>query len=197
LNAFARVKDIWARFSGRGTYPHQLAGVLLFPLRRVIFSPRQLLDQLHLTPTSRVLEVGPGPGFFSVEVARAVPGGRLELVDIQLEMLKKARRRLHRSGSRGVGFTQADAAALPFRPQQFDAAFLVAVLGEIPDPGACVASIAALLREGGRLVFVELPGDPDAMSEAELRALSTGNRLRFVASERVARATVTTFVRSS
>ena len=143
-----------------------------------------------------MLEVGPGPGFFSLDVARAVPRGRLELVDIQHEMLEKARRRLQRAGIRRVGFTQANAAALPFRPDLFDTAFLVSVLGEIPDSPACVASIARLLRGGGRLVFVELPGDPDAMSEAELRELSTGTALRFVASERVARATVTTFIRS-
>ncbi len=196
VNAFEQLKDIWSRFSGRGTYPHQLSGVLLVPLRRLIFSPRQLVAQLHLTPTSRVLEVGPGPGFFSLDVARAVPRGRLELVDIQHEMLEKARRRLQRAGIRRVGFTQANAAALPFRPDLFDAAFLVAVLGEIPNPQACVACIADLLRDGGRLVFVELPGDPDAMNQAELRGLSSGTALRFVASERVGRATVTTFMRS-
>jgi ubiquinone/menaquinone biosynthesis C-methylase UbiE len=196
VNAFEQLKDIWSRFSGRGTYPHQLSGVLLVPLRRLIFSPRQLVAQLHLTPTSRVLEVGPGPGFFSLDVARAVPRGRLELVDVQHEMLKKARRRLQRAGIGRVGFTQANAAALPFRPDLFDAAFLVAVLGEIPNPQACVACIAELLRDGGRLVFVELPGDPDAMNQAELRGLSSGTALRFVASERVGRATVTTFMRS-
>jgi CAAX protease family protein len=196
VNAFEQLKDIWSRFSGRGTYPHQLSGVLLVPLRRLIFSPRQLVAQLHLTPTSRVLEVGPGPGFFSLDVARAVPRGRLELVDIQHEMLEKARRRLQRAGIRRVGFTQANAAALPFRPDLFDAAFLVAVLGEIPNPQACVACIADLLRDGGRLVFVELPGDPDAMNQAELRGLSSATALRFVASERVGRATVTTFMRS-
>ncbi len=35
--------------------------------------------------------MGPGPGFFSIDVARAIPEGRLELVDIQIEMLQKAR----------------------------------------------------------------------------------------------------------
>ena len=194
--AFGRWRDIWSRFSGRGTYPHELSGVLLFPLRRVIFSPGQLLAQLHLTNTSRVLEVGPGPGFFSLDVARAVPDGRLELVDIQHEMLEKARRRLRRAGIRCAGFTRASAVALPFRPNQFDAAFLVAVLGEVPDPKACVASLAGLLRPGGRLVVVELPGDPDAMSEDELRGLASGTSLRFVESLRVARATVTAFMRS-
>src|SRR5262245_24054322 len=129
----AKWKDVWSRFSGRGTYPHQLAVLLLFPLRRIILSPEQLVRHLHLTRTSRVLEVGPGPGFFSIDVARALPEGRLELVDIQLEMLQKARGRLRRAGVRNAGCTRANAVTLPFRSGAFDAAFLVAVLGEVPD----------------------------------------------------------------
>jgi SAM-dependent methyltransferase len=111
----ARWKDVWRRFSGRGTYPHELAGMLLFPLRRIVLSPERLVARLHLTRTSRVLEIGPGPGFFSIDVARAVPQGRLELMDIQAEMLQKARRRLRRAGVANAGYTQANAVKLPFR----------------------------------------------------------------------------------
>ena len=61
----AKWKDVWRRFTGRGTYPHELAVMLLFPLRRIVLSPERLVRHLHLTRSSRVLEVGPGPGFFS------------------------------------------------------------------------------------------------------------------------------------
>ena len=46
--------------------------------------------------------------------------GRLELVDIQLEMLLKARSRLRRAGVRNTGYTQATAVTLPFRSGAFD-----------------------------------------------------------------------------
>ena len=78
----------------------------LFPLRRIVLSPKTLIGHLHLTRTSRVLEVGPGPGLFSIDVARAIPEGRLELVDIQIEMLRKARGRLRRAG--GCSVTDAE-----------------------------------------------------------------------------------------
>ena len=184
----AKWKDVWSRFSGRGTYPHQLAGVLLFPLRRMILSPERLVRHLRLTRASRVLEIGPGPGFFSIDVARAVPEGRLELVDIQREMLPKARRRLRRAGVRNAGYTQATAVTLPFRAGAFDVAFLVAVLGEVPDPKACLAAIADVLRPGGLLAVAELPGDPDAVTEEQLRTLSQGTGLELVDAERVSRA---------
>jgi ubiquinone/menaquinone biosynthesis C-methylase UbiE len=189
----AKWKDIWSRFSGQGTYPHELAVMLLFPLRRIVFSPEKLVRHLHLSRTSRVLEVGPGPGFFSIDVARAIPEGRLDLVDIQLEMLQKARRRLRRAGVRNTGYTQANAVTLPFRSGAFDVAFVVAVLGEVPDPKACLASIADVLRPGGLLSVAELPGDPDAVTEERLRTLTEGTGLEFVDSLRVSRAFLASF----
>jgi uncharacterized protein len=187
-----RWRDVWRRFSGEGTYPHELSPFLLFPLRRLVLSPEQLVEQLQLTPSSRVLEVGPGPGYFSRTVARAVPSGRLVLLDIQREMLAKARHRLSGAGLRAL-CVQAGAAALPFAAASFDVAFLVAVLGEVSTPGACVADVARVLRPGGLLVIAELPGDPDALTEPRLRGLSEGTGLAFVASRRVSRALVTTF----
>jgi ubiquinone/menaquinone biosynthesis C-methylase UbiE len=99
----AKWRDVWRRFSGRGVYPHELAPILLLPLRRFVLSPEKLIASLHLTPSSRVLEIGPGPGFFSVGVAKAIPDGRLDLVDIQREMLQKARRRVGKAGVSNAG----------------------------------------------------------------------------------------------
>src|SRR2546425_3045146 len=181
----AKWKDLWRRFSGRGTYPHQLAIMLLFPLRRIVLSPDRLVRHLHLTRASRVLEVGPGPGFFSIDVARAIPQGRLELVDLQLEMLQKARRRLRRAGVQNAGCTQANAVKLPFRSGAFDVAFLIAVLGEVSDPKACLSAIADALRPGGLLSVAELPGDPDALTEQQLRALTQDTDLKFLESVRI------------
>src|SRR4030095_1933790 len=116
----AKWRDVWRRFSGQGAYPHELAAILLIPLRRIVLSPEKLIPHLHLVRTSRILEVGPGPGFFSVDVAQAVPQGRLELVDIQHEMLHKARRRLPRAGVPNVGYAPASAAKLPSHSRRFE-----------------------------------------------------------------------------
>ena len=129
-----------------------------------------------------MLELGPGPGFFSGRVARSIPRGHLYLVDLQREMLDKARRRLCRAGLRNVSFTQAAATALPFAPGVFDIAFLVAVLGEVPDPGACVESICCSLRTEGILSVTELPGDPDAITEPDLVALVSAKGLEHLES---------------
>ncbi len=48
-----------------------------------MLSPEKLVARLALTSTSQVLEVGAGSGFYSVEVARRVSDGHLELLDLQ------------------------------------------------------------------------------------------------------------------
>jgi ubiquinone/menaquinone biosynthesis C-methylase UbiE len=92
-------------------------------------------------------------------------------------MLNKARARIRRAEVSNVGFAQASALALPFAHEAFDAAFLVAVLGEVPDPAACVVQLRDVLRPGGLLSITELAGDPDAMTEIDIAALAHGAKL--------------------
>jgi len=66
---------------------------------------------------------------------------------------------------------QANASALPFGASVFDVVFLVAVLGEVPEPVAYVASIEGVLRPDGLLSISEVIGDPDAIAAADLCAL--------------------------
>jgi ubiquinone/menaquinone biosynthesis C-methylase UbiE len=171
---WAEFKDILKRGAGRGTCPHQLAFLLESGLRRFILSPDRLAERLELRETARVLELGSGPGYFSRAVARRIPRGYLMLVDLQCEMLQKARGKLARSGLENVGFVQADAAALPVPSGAWDCVFLVAVLGEVSDPRSCLREIYRVLRPGGLLSQTEQPGDPDFIALPEARELVEG-----------------------
>jgi ubiquinone/menaquinone biosynthesis C-methylase UbiE len=176
---WAEFKDIVKRGAGRGTCPHQLAFLLEFGLRRFILSPERLAERLELREAARVLELGPGPGYFSRAVARRIPTGYLLLVDVQSEMLQKARGKLARAGLRNVGFVQADATALPISSGAWDCVFLVAVLGEVSDPGSCLREIYRALRPGGLLSLTEQPGDPDFIALPDARKLVEGLGFRF------------------
>ncbi len=154
-----------------GPMPVKHAAHLLNPLRKLILSPAKLVNRLSLNPAASVLEVGPGPGYFSGEVARNIPSGRLTLVDIQQEMLDMAKKRLDSFGLDNIDYIQADAAALPFAGESFDVAFLVAVLGEIPDKKKCIGELYRVLRPGGLLSVTEQPGDPDLIHLDEMKKL--------------------------
>ena len=164
--------DVLRRFTGRGVYPYQLAFILECPLRNLILPPCKLADRLHLLSDSSVLEIGPGPGFFSPEVARRVPRGRLVLFDIQRRMLEKSRTKLGRAGLGNFHPVQGDASRLPFGSGVFDVVFLVTVLGEVPEPRECLDSISSAMRRGGILSVTEQSGDPDALSREELLQLA-------------------------
>jgi ubiquinone/menaquinone biosynthesis C-methylase UbiE len=172
-----------ARQKGASPFPHQAAFILNNPLRRAVVRPARKVDGLNLTGSEHVLEVGPGPGFYSVEIARRLTCGRLDLFDIQPEMLEKARRQLERAGFGDVGFTTGQAGeGFPFPDNTFDAAFLAAVIGEVPDKQACIRSLARVLKPGGRLVFAETFPDPDRLSVQELRDLAEPASFEFVES---------------
>ncbi|TML99438.1 MAG: methyltransferase domain-containing protein [Actinobacteria bacterium] len=136
----------------------------------------RLLRVLDPRPGERVLEVGPGTGYYTLPVAeRLGPDGRLELFDLQQEMLDHTLRRAGPLAAR-MHATQGDARSLPYPDASFDAAYLVTVLGEIPDQEAALRELRRVLKPGGRLVVGELALDPHVVLPAALerRAAAAG-----------------------
>ena len=140
----------------------------------------RLRDALGPEPGDRILEVGPGTGFYTLDVAEWVgPEGTLEVFDIQQEMLDHT---LGRAAERGIGnirATRGDAQVLPYENATFDAAFLVTTLGEIPDQQEAVSELSRILKPGGRLVVGELMGDPHWVSPKAIKRLAGNSGLRY------------------
>lgn len=161
-------------------FPHQLSWLLDNPLRRLIVSPNKLVDRLPFSDSSRVLELGPGPGYFSVALAARLGNGWLELCDLQPEMLAKAKRKLERHGYHNVGYTVADAnAELPFPDCNFDVALMCSVLGEVSDQHQCLKSLHRILRAEGVVAMYEALPDPDIIRFKRLKALVEERGFRF------------------
>jgi len=156
-------KNIMERFAGKGVYPHQLAWVLLLPFRNLYLSPKKLIRRLELKDDFRVLELGPGPGYFSPRVARAIPKGKLYLADIQAEMLEKAARRLRKRKAVNFETVRLDGTSLPFANDFFDVIYLVTVLGEISEQETYAREMHRILKPGGIVSISEQAGDPDSL----------------------------------
>ena len=145
-----------------------------------ITRPR-LREALAPAPGQRILEVGPGTGYYALEVAGwvALGDGQLDVFDVQQEMLDHTLRRANERGLTNIVPTQGDARALPYADETFDGAYLVTVLGEIPDQEAALRELARVIKPGGRVVVGELFGDPHWVSPAKLRARAERSGLRF------------------
>ena len=144
-----------------------------------LITRERLRRTLEPQPGERVLEVGPGTGYYAVPLAGWLgPEGRLDVFDLQQEMLDHTVRRAREAGVT-VHPTQGDARQLPYEDATFDAALLVTVLGEIPDQEQALRELRRVLKPDGRLVVGELAGDPHVVfpKALERRANAAGLRL--------------------
>jgi ubiquinone/menaquinone biosynthesis C-methylase UbiE len=140
---------------------------------------KRLIEALEPQPGERVLEIGPGTGYYTFDLAAALDGGAVEIFDIQQEMLDHVMRKAAQRGVGNVHPTLGDAQALPFEQDGFDGAVLVTALGEIPDQDAALREVARVLKPGGRLVVGELFGDPHMVTSATLRERAGRAGLQF------------------
>jgi ubiquinone/menaquinone biosynthesis C-methylase UbiE len=129
----------------------------------------RLIEILEPQAGERVLEIGPGTGYYTFEMAGRLDGGQVDIFDIQQEMLDHVMREANRRGVTNVQPALGDAQALPYADDSFDAAVLITVLGEIPDQDRALSEVARVLRPGGRLVVGEMFFDPHVVTFGKLR----------------------------
>jgi len=154
------ISRLAARFGVSGPCPASLSWLLDNRLR--LRYMHRLLDCVGIQPGETVLELGPGPGVFTVAAAQqAGPQGKLVAVDIQPKMIAQVERRVKQAGLSNVETHVASAYELPLPDASVDRAFLITVLMEIPDPNRALAELHRVLKSGGVLSITEQFPDPD------------------------------------
>ena len=112
-----------------------------------------VIEAAALRPGERVLDIGCGAGFTSLEAARAVgPRGHVLGVDISASMLEAARALSGKVGAANLAFTQADAQTESFAPS---ADVLISRFGVMffEDPVAAFANLRRSAAPEARMVF--------------------------------------------
>jgi SAM-dependent methyltransferase len=104
------------------------------------------LDWLALKPGTRWLDVGCGNGAFTEMLVERCSPASVHAIDPSEGQLAFARTR---PASRVAEFRQADAMALPFPDDAFDAAVMPLVIFFVPDPALGVAEMARVVGPGG------------------------------------------------
>jgi ubiquinone/menaquinone biosynthesis C-methylase UbiE len=164
-----------------GALPYAARFFLRLPRRTLHW--RRLLEVLEPQAGERVLEVGPGTGYYSLPVAASLEGGTLDVLDVRSEFLDDVVRRAQAARIANIRPTLGDGSALPYEDGSFDAAFLITVLGEIPDQDAALHELLRVLRPAGRLVVGEslAGGDPHHVWFDSLRSRAETAGLSFEA----------------
>ena len=167
-----KVGRVWSQKSPV-PMPYFMRWALLVP--RGPHSPKHLNQILQPRSGERILEIGPGVGIHALPMATfLLPNGVLDVLDIQREMLVDLARRAVRKGLANIVPAQGDAQKLPYADRAFDAAYMIGVLGEIPDAVAALRELRRVLKPRSRLVISELLIDPDFLSLAALREKARG-----------------------
>ena len=104
----------------------------------------------------RVLDIAAGTGTSSAALQRR--GARVVAVDFSPGMVAEGRRRHDK-----IDFIVADAEALPFGDDEFDAVTISFGLRNISDPRLALSEMYRVLKPGGRLVICEFSRPPVAI----------------------------------
>jgi ubiquinone/menaquinone biosynthesis C-methylase UbiE len=104
-----------------------------------------------------VLEVAPGPGYLSIELARTRKC-RVTGLDISETFVKIERQNAAAAGVE-VDFNQGDAATMPFGDNSFDFAVCVAAFKNFTQPAQALNELYRVLKPGGTALIVDLRRD--------------------------------------
>lgn len=127
---------------------------------------RTLIEHAGIGPGDNVLDVATGYGEPALTAARVVgPSGRVLATDIAAAMLEFGRERAAQAGLDNVEYLQADAEALSFDAESFDAVLCRQGLQFLPDVPGTLKRLYSFLKPGGRLTAA-VWGPPDTVQFA-------------------------------
>ncbi len=139
-----------ARAYGRVAAMPQMALLRKLVVRRAI----------TLKATGEAADIGCGPGYLVVDLARQAPGLHVTGIDLSGEMLSQGRTHALTSGVRGrVKFKLGAAEQLPFDNSSLDLVVSTLSLHHWADPVPVLDEIARVLRPGGAFVIFDLRRD--------------------------------------
>jgi ubiquinone/menaquinone biosynthesis C-methylase UbiE len=132
-----------------------------------------------LAAGSCVLEVAPGPGYLSIELARL---GKYQVtgLDISRSFVEIARTNARQAGVQ-VDFQHGNAADMPFADETFDFIICTAAFKNFTQPVQAIADMYRILRPSGQALIVDLRRDaPPAAINAAVSAMGLNRVNTFI-----------------
>jgi len=135
--------------------PVELSGGLEGRARRWLQNPKKILVP-YVREGMKVLDLGCGPGFFSLELARLVgPTGSVVAADLQEGMLEKLRVKIRGTDlERRIKLVKCDRADINVR-ECVDFILTFYMVHEVPDKVALFKQLRSVLSASGKFLLVE------------------------------------------
>ena len=135
--------------------PVEIAGGLDNSFRKLLQNPQKLLNQ-YISEGMTVLDLGCGPGFFSIEIAKMLcDSGKVIAADLQEGMLEKVNQKIkgteleqriaiHKCEDNKIGVTENVDFVLAFY-----------MIHEVPNQDKLFGELKSILKPNGKIYIIE------------------------------------------
>jgi ubiquinone/menaquinone biosynthesis C-methylase UbiE len=125
--------------------------------RKILQNPKKIVGE-YISKGDTVIDLGCGPGFFSIEMAKMVGDtGKIYSVDLQKEMLDDVKTKAMKQNLTGqIILHKCDQDKIGLS-EEIQADFILAfyMVHETPDPISFAKQVKPLLKKGGKFLIVE------------------------------------------
>jgi len=131
------------------------AGALDVSIRKLVHNPHNILKR-YVKEGMAALDLGCGPGFFTIELAKLVgKSGKVMAVDLQEGMLEIVRKKVMKTNLKDViEFHNCPNDRIGLS-KTFDFILIFYMLHEVPDQSAFLKEVLSLLNPDGKVLIVE------------------------------------------
>jgi ubiquinone/menaquinone biosynthesis C-methylase UbiE len=147
------------RYSGSGFKTSSIAYWMIRiihdnPLLPLVRNPYKLLETAGLKERQNVVEVGCGPGFFTIPAAKIVgEGGHVYAIDINLRMVARVKEKVEKQGLKNVTALHVNASSTGLMDESIDLAFLFGLPYVVGGLEKVNYELHRVLKPEGRLSF--------------------------------------------
>lgn len=160
---------------------------LLRPERVETLDPFRVLSHCPVSPRDTVADIGCGPGYFTLPLAKYLINGKVIALDTSDEMIEACQARLDEARMGNVEVLKCDDYEFPVAPASMDGLFIAVTLHHPDDRLRFLTAAKEMLRPGGWCFIVEWhkreteSGPPQEMRIGvdELRQIALDSGLKF------------------
>ncbi len=154
LGGFCLVDGVFLVDERHKVCPIERAGKLDSWWRKFLQNPKRILSK-HVSKNMLVLDIGCGPGFFTIPLAEMVGvKGKVVALDLQQEMLDIVKKKIENSNFLNIFLHKSGENSLNLS-DNFDFILAFYVVHEVPDKQNFFKEVRAVLKHGSKMLIVE------------------------------------------
>jgi ubiquinone/menaquinone biosynthesis C-methylase UbiE len=143
---------------------------MLDPLREETLRPDDTIRRVGIQREATIADVGAGPGFWTLPLARAATRGHVLALDVRRDYLDVAAARARAAGLKNVQTRVVDANDCGLPRASTDIVWMSQVDQYVKDRERYFAGVARALRRGGRFILINYEQYRRAATAAALHA---------------------------